>query len=110
MVYESALAYSYRGNSEDLLHAVKKACAEMSLRITDERSYAGGFDLTAGEKTSWLSTNWPVKFNVSAEAIGGAIALTIKGASSIGSITQQSNNHNKAQSLLSLISAYAPNL
>jgi len=109
MVDQQVLAYSYKGSADTLLAAVRKACVEMNLNVSDEQVTPTAFELTAGEKTNWLSTNWPVKFNLKAEPVGDTVALTIRGASGMGSITQSNNNANKAQGLLSLIAAYAPN-
>lgn len=104
------LAYSYKGKIQDLLTSVKKSCEKMSLVLKDERIHKNGFSITAAQKTNWLSTNWPMKFNITAEPVGETYVLLIQGASSIGSITQSANNHAKAQELLSLIKAYAPTL
>lgn len=110
MVDATNLAYSYNGEMQHLLTGVKKSCEKMLLVLKDERVYENGFSITATQKTSWLSTNWPVKFNITAELVGKTYALQIQGSSWMGSITQSANNHAKAQELLSLIKVYAPTL
>lgn len=110
MVDTTNLAYSYKGEIQDLLTSVKKSCEKMSLVLKDESVHEKSFSITAAQKTNWLSTNWPMKFNITAESVGETYALLIQGASSIGSITQSANNHAKAQELLSLIKVYAPTL
>ncbi len=110
MVDETNLAYSYKGEMQHLLTSVKKSCEKMSLVLKDERVYENGFSITAAQKTNWLSTNWPVKFNITVESVGETYALQIQGSSWMGSFTQSANNHAKAQELLSLIKVYAPTL
>ena len=102
------LGYSFKGQLSNLLAGVRKSCEKMSLEIKDSTINNYGFSVTAAQKTNWLSTNWPVKFVVEAEQIGDTFALFIKGDSSLGSFTQGSNNHAKAQELLSLIKVYCP--
>ena len=109
MVDATSLAYSYQGEKKDLLAGVKKSCEKMSLVLKDESVDENGFSITASQKTNWLSTNWPMKFKITAESVDGTYALLIQGASSMGSITQSANNHAKAQELLSLIRVFAPN-
>jgi len=109
MVDASNLAYCHGGDREKLLNGVKRACQKMSLVIKEERILDKGFSITASQKINWLSTNWPMKFVIDAELIEESYTLFISGASAMGSITQSSNNHAKAQELLSLIQAYAPN-
>lgn len=108
MVDATNLAYSYKGDIQNLLAGVKKSCEKMSLVIKDELTTTDSFSITASQKTNWLSTNWPIKFNVTAEKVGETFALFINGASSMGSLTQSGNNHVKAQELLSLIKVYSP--
>lgn len=108
MVDATNLAYSYKGDIQNLLAGVKKSCEKMSLVIKDELTTTDSFSITASQKTNWLSTNWPIKFNVTAEKVGETFALFINGASSMGSLTQSGNNHAKAQELLSLIKVYSP--
>lgn len=108
MVDATNLAYSYKGDIQNLIAGVKKSCEKMSLVIKDESVTADGFSVTAAQKTNWLSTNWPVKFNITAEKVGETYALFINGSSSMGSLTQSGNNHSKAQELLSLIKVYSP--
>jgi len=108
MVDATNLAYSYKGEMQHLLTGVKKSCEKMSLVLKDERVHENGFSITATQKTNWLSTNWPVKFSITAESAGKTYALRIQGSSWMGSITQSANNHAKAQELLSLIKVYAP--
>ena len=110
MVDATNLAYSYKGDMQNLLTSVKKVCEKMSLVLKDESVYETGFSIKVAQKTNWLSTNWPMKFNITAESMGGTYALLIQGESSFGSITQSANNHAKAQELLSLIKVYAPSL
>ena len=108
MVDATNLAYSYKGDIQNLVAGVKKSCEKMSLAIKDESVTTEGFSVTASQKTNWLSTNWPVKFNITAEKVGETYALFINGSSSMGSLTQSGNNHSKAQELLSLIKVYSP--
>ena len=108
MVDTTNLAYSYKGDIQNLLTGVKKSCEKMSLVLKDETVNSDSFSITAAQKTNWLSTNWPVKFNITAEKVGETYALFINGASSMGSLTQSGNNHSKAQELLSLIKVYSP--
>ena len=110
MVDATNLAYSYKGEMQQLLVGVNKACERMSLVLKEEKIHGDGFSITASQKTNWLSTNWPIKFNITADLSGETYALFIQGASSIGSLTQSANNHAKAQELLSLIKVYAPTL
>lgn len=104
------LAYSYKGEMQNLLSSVKKSCEKMSLVLKNEDIHEKSFSIMAAQKTNWLSTNWPMKFNITAESVGDTYALLIQGESSLGSITQSANNHAKAQELLSLIKVYAPTL
>ena len=108
MAEQVNLGYSYKGPLSNLLAGVRKSCEKMSLEIKDSKVVSDGFTLVAAQKTNWLSTNWPVKFVIEVEQIGDTCALFIKGESSLSSITQGSNNHNKAQELLSLIKVYCP--
>ncbi|MEI7833253.1 MAG: hypothetical protein WCJ56_08660 [bacterium] len=102
------LAYSYKGDMQDLLSGVKKSCEKMRLELKGVNVYGNGFLVTASQQTNWLSTNWPMKFNISAEKVGETYALLIQGESWMGSLTQSANNHAKAQELLSLIKVFAP--
>lgn len=108
MVDATNLAYSYKGNIQDLLAGVRKSCEKMSLIIKDENISEAGFSLVASQKMNWLSTNWPVKFHITAEKVGETYAIFINGSSSMGSLTQSANNHSKAQELLSLITVFSP--
>lgn len=108
MVDAANLAYSYKGDIHNLLAGVKKSCEKMSLVIKDESTTADSFSVTASQKTNWLSTNWPIKFIITAEKVGETFALFINGSSSLGSLTQSGNNHAKAQELLSLIKVNSP--
>jgi hypothetical protein len=108
MVDSTNLAYSYSGDLENLIAGVRKSCEKMSLVIKDESITNEGFSFLASQKTNWLSTNWPVKFNVTVEKIDDKYALLLNGSSSMGSLTQSANNHAKAQELLSLIKVYSP--
>lgn len=108
MVDATNLAYSYKGDIQNLVASVKKSCEKMSLVIKGESITSESFSITASQKTNWLSTNWPVKFNITAEKVGETYALFINGSSSMGSLTQSGNNHAKAQELLSLIKVYSP--
>ena len=108
MVDATNLAYSYKGDIQNLLAGVKKSCEKMSLVIKDESTTTDSFSIAASQRTNWLSTNWPIKFNITAEKVGETFALFINGASSMGSLTQSGNNHAKAQELLSLIKVYSP--
>jgi hypothetical protein len=108
MVDAANLAYSYKGNIEALVLGVKKSCEKMSLVLKDEAIAPEGFTIVAAQRTNWLSTNWPMKFHITAEKIGETFALIVNGGSSMGSITQSRNNSARSQELLSLIKVYAP--
>lgn len=108
MVDATNLGYSYKGDIEALALAVKKSCEKMSLVLKDESIGPDGFEIFASQRTNWLSTNWPIKFHITAERMGDTFALFISGGSSMGSITQSGNNSAKSQELLSLIKVYAP--
>lgn len=108
MVDATNLAYSFKGELRNLLEGVRKSCEKMALVLKDEDVKVNGFTIKASQKTNWLSTNWPMKFEITAESVGESFVLIISGASSMGSLTQSSNNSAKAQELLTLIKVYAP--
>lgn len=109
MVDSATLAYKYNGKLNDLRDGVIKSCEKMSLSIKDELIKEDEFRLIVSQKINILSTNWPVKFEITAERIGPSFTLIIKGDSIMGSITQSSNNSAKANELLTLIKIYASN-
>ena len=110
MADSTNLAYTYKGNLDQLRAGVRRSCEKMSLRIDSDVPNPEGFVISAAQKTNWLSTNWPVKFSITAERVGEAFVLLIQGASTLGSLTQSANNSAKAQELFSLIKAYAPTM
>jgi uncharacterized protein YecT (DUF1311 family)/ribosomal protein L40E len=109
MVDSATLAYKYNGKLNDLRDGVIKSCEKMALSIKDELIKEDEFRLIASQKINIISTNWPVKFEITAERIGQSFTLIIKGDSIMGSITQSSNNSAKANELLTLIKIYASN-
>lgn len=69
MVDATNLAYSYKGYMQNLLTSVEKACEKMSLVLKDESANKEGFSIKVAQKTNWLSTNWPMKFNITASQL-----------------------------------------
>ena len=108
MVDAANLSYQFNGKLADLRNGVIKSCIQMSLVIKDEVNYPDKFTIKASQKTNWLSTNWPIKIVITAERIGQSYVLLIRGDSSMGSLTQSSNNSAKVHELLTLIKVYAP--
>ena len=100
------LAYSYKGDMQDLLSGVKKSCEKMKLELKGVNINRNGFLINAS--TGWFSTSWSTKLKISAEKVGETYALIIQVESWMGTLTQTENNHTKALELLSLIKAYAP--
>ena len=108
MVDAATLSYQFNGKLADLRNGVIKSCIQMSLVIKDEVNYPDKFTIKASQKTNWLSTNWPIKIVITAERIGQSYVLLVRGDSSMGSLTQSSNNSAKVDELLTLIKVYAP--
>ena len=108
MVDVATLSYQFNGKLVDLRNGVIKSCIQMSVVIKDEVNYPDKFTIKASQKTNWLSTNWPIKIVITAERIGRFYVLLIRGDSSMGSLTQSSNNSAKVNELLNLIKVYAP--
>lgn len=108
MVDNTSLAYTFIGDLQRLRAGVLKSCDKMSLKIKSQHDTSDGFIVKAGQKTNWLSTNWPMTFEITVETVGTNYVVLISGSSSIGSLTQSSNNSAKSQELLSLIQAYCP--
>jgi hypothetical protein len=108
MSKDVTVGYRHAGNLEDLLSAVKQAIGEMGLVLRNEQASDESFRIEAGERMRWLTTNWPVKFDIKAVREDDCNRLIIHAWASLFSITQEFSTNAKAQEFLGLIKLHAP--
>jgi len=101
-------SFRYSGDIVGLKKAALTACERMGLKLKSETQTDAGLNIEAGEKMKWLTTNWPVSFNVSAEKVGDDWAVIVTGGARMVSITQDTNNQQKAMELCNLIKTLSP--
>lgn len=101
-------SFKFAGDLSALHQATQTACERMSLKVKAGDLTESGFLIKASERMKWLTTNWPVSFKISAEKVGSEWAVIVAGGSSMGSITQDHNNQQKAAELANLIKTLVP--
>jgi len=104
----STVGYGYRGDPGLLLKGTIRAIEQMKLVIHEKSVSERSFKLAASEKMKWLTTNWPIKFEIEATHEGGQSTLVVRGGTLLTSITQEFNNQAKVQELVDLIKLNAP--
>jgi len=102
-------AYVYKGSTEKLLEAVRKAINNMGLNIKNQNINKESFSFEVSEKMKWLTTNWPIKFRVDSTFANGSSTLIIKASSTLTSYTQEFSNQAKINEFLDLVKTFAPN-
>ena len=106
----STVGYRYLGEPGALLEGVVRAAEQMKLVVHEKKVSDSSFKLAASEKMKWLTTNWPVKFEIEATHEDGHSALIARAWTAMTSLTQDFNNQAKAQELIDLIKLNAPSL
>ena len=92
-------SFRYSGGVEGLRQAVLKSCDRMKLNLKEDRATPDGFQIKASEGMKWLTTNWPVTFEVTAESAGEDIAVLVSAGTAMFSLTQDFNNSGRAEEL-----------
>lgn len=100
--------YRYNGVLDILLQAVEKSINQMNLKVKNKSITNNSFCFSLSEKMRWLSTSWPVHFDIKAEKSGEKIDLNIQTWYQLYSITQVKHTQKKAQEFLDLVNNYAP--
>ena len=101
--------YGYHGDLNALLGIVEKSITQMDLKVKNKSISDNSFYFTFSERMRWLTTNWPVHFDIKAEKSKGIINLNVQAWAQIFSITQARYTQQKAQEFLDLVKNYAPN-
>ena len=102
-------AYVYNGIPKTLLSGVLEAIDKMNLKTKHKKEKDGSFSIEVSENMKWLSTNWPIKFNIESSFANGTSKLIVKASSKLTSITQESSNQSKINEFLDLVKTFAPN-
>lgn len=100
--------YRYYGNLNTLLGIVEKSLTQMGLKVKNKSITDNSFYFILSEKMRWLTTNWPVHFDIKAEKSGQIINLNVQVWSQMFSMTQAKYTQQKGQEFLDLVKDYAP--
>ncbi len=90
----------------DVIGIVKRVVSKLGTKISDERSYGGGYIIETKEKLKLLSTNWPVKITVDIEELNGSQMINVKGECAGVSITQDGYTKAKTDEFSDMLSKY----
>jgi hypothetical protein len=109
MSKETTAVYVYNGAEETLLSAIHRAIDTMNLNIKREYAQTESISFEVSEKMKWLTTNWPVSFEIKASLENRQWTLVVRGSSTLTSYTQEFSNQAKVNEFLELVKSFAPN-
>ena len=107
MVAEQYRNYKYNGEMKDLIFIVEKTINQMNLVIKNKTFQNNFFQYKASEKMMFISINWPINFEITANQFENFIMLEIKTWSNMFSLTQDSHSNDKANEFLSYIQTFS---
>ena len=86
--------------------ACKIVCNNAKMVIKDSYSSDTAFFISAAEKISWVSTSWPVKFDIKASYHNDNLIIDISSSSPLGSLTQGRANMQKLDGFVESLQVY----
>lgn len=94
---------SFNCKKEDLEKAIKNSINTLGLKIKENNSTGQTIKYLAAEKLSFLSTNWPVNYDIQGQKIDDGWRLIIKCWAKMTSITQDRHTEKKPQEFIDLV-------
>jgi len=106
---KSAIAsFKYRGNLDDLYSAILESCGSMRLKVGEQLLRESSAFVQAKEPMKWLTTNWPISFDIAVTRKADHWAVLVTGTCGMYSITQDRNIQDKVNELSGLIRTLSP--
>lgn len=88
---------------DELKNAVQESIKILSLKLKESNTTENQIYYLASEKLSFLSTNWPVNYDIKGKKIANGFRLIVKCWAKMTSITQDRHTEKKPQEFIELV-------
>ena len=102
-IAEKNRTYYHKGKFEDIIKIIEKTIFDMELVVKNRVSQNTFFHVTAHEKMKFISTSFPLNFEISVNKFEKFTLVKIKTWSNMFAINQEANSKKRADEFLSRI-------
>lgn len=91
---------------KDTYEIIQKVAKDMKLKVSESECTDSEIKFIASEPMKWITTNWPVKLEVTADVFQGNLVIQVSASGKGVSITQDSNTNTVLSNFTSSLQAY----